>query len=140
MPTTRVRRNRERAGAGGITEADYIYFTAGDFFEAENYEDGKNEADLKVFWEKHRDVITDRFFRENKNKGCGLRPWSFWRWDMPEPQQKTSAGEFDSTRVWDHQRKVYDWVENDIEFLRRLGLLEPWELSLTSTSNPGRPG
>ena len=80
MPTTRIRRNRNRViGAGGITEVDYIYFTFGDFFDAEDYEIGKSEEELKSFWLKHREKIMERYRREYPDPS--FIPWSVKRWD-----------------------------------------------------------
>jgi hypothetical protein len=126
MATNRKRTIRKRLLAGGITQVEYLFFSFGPFFEAEDYEVGKTEEELKTFYQKHRDTIMERFFRENS--GAGKRPWSFWEYDMPEPQRKTLPAELDSHRVWDHRAKKYDWVEGEIEYLKRLGLLEAWEL------------
>lgn len=130
MPTSRTRRNRARAvGPGGISEADYIYFTSGDFFEAEGYEDGKSEEELKIFWLRHREAILKRNLEENRARGWKAeRPWYFWKVDMVEPRLKTPPGEFEANKVWDHQKGKYDWVESDFEYLKRLNLLEDWEL------------
>lgn len=125
----RPKKSFMKRGSGGISEADYVYFTSGDFFEAENYEIGKSEEELKFFWDKHRGAIMERYLAENRKKGWEAnRPWYFWKVDAVEPRLKTPPGEFDAQRVWDHQRKVYDWVETDFDFLKRLNLLEDWEL------------
>lgn len=129
MPTTRVKRTRGRVSSAGITEADFIYFSWGDFFEAENYADGKTEEDLKAFWKAHRESIMTRYMEENRLKGRKAgRPWAFWDYDMSEPQRKTPPGEFDSQKVWDHQKRDNSWVENDFDYLKRLNLLEQWEI------------
>jgi hypothetical protein len=79
MPTNRTRRTRDRAGAGGITEADYIYFTWGDFFEAEGYADGKTEEELKAFWLKHRAAIMARYEAEDHQEPD---PWPVEKWGV----------------------------------------------------------
>ena len=129
MPTTRTKRTRNRIiGAGGITEADYLYFCFGEYFEAEHYERGKTKAELRAFWKKHRKAIMERYLDEDK---CiGRRPWAFWKWDMPEPQRPTPPGEFEAQKVWDRQRGIYDWVETDFAYLKRLNLLTAWEIEV----------
>lgn len=73
MPSNRTRRTRNRATwAGGITEADYIYFTWGDFFEAEGYTEGKTEAELKAFWHEHKEAIMARFYQDEKQRPDAL--------------------------------------------------------------------
>lgn len=120
---------KQRDRAFGITEADYMYFTAGEFFEAEHYADGKTEEELKKFWRTHRAAIMDRYMaRAKSKKWIADRPVAFWQYDMPEPQREIPPGEYDSLKTWDHQRHEYGWVESDYEYLNRLGLLEPWEV------------
>lgn len=129
MPTTRKRTSRAQKGSGGITEVDYLYFSSGPFFDAEDYEKGKTENELKAFWKKHRALILDRYLKEMRLKGWkGSRPWPVWEFDLTEQRLRTEPKEFDSQRVWDRQRGVFDWVETDFEYLERLGLLEPWEI------------
>lgn len=128
MPTNRGRRKRTQSTSGGITEADYIYFTCGAFFDAENYGDGKTQDELRAFWKTHRAAIMQRYLAQEKSRlHLGHRPWPIWEWELMEPRLKTAAREYTSVKVWNRQAKVYDWVETDIEYLARLGLLEPWE-------------
>lgn len=79
MPTTRRRTSRLQVSTAGLTEADYTYFTFGDFFEAEGYEDGKTEEELKAFWEKHREAILRRYHRENRHPD--MKPYAVERWE-----------------------------------------------------------
>ncbi len=135
MPTNRSRRRRTQVTSSGITEADYIYFTWGAFFEAENYEDRKTKDDLKAFWKAHRTAIMERYNAEEKaQRHFGHRPWPIWKWELTEPRLITEANNFKSMKVWDRQRQVYDWVETDLEYLKRLGLLEAWELEHLETT------
>ena len=128
MATNRNRRTRGRAvGAGGITEADYVFFSFGDFFEGEDWAKGKSEKEIEEFWKAHRGAIMDRYFSENRARGPGSRPWPFWKWEMTEPRRGTEPKEFKSQKVWDHHLREFAWVETDLEYLKRLGLLEPWE-------------
>lgn len=132
MPTTRRRRTRDRlTGAEGLTAVIYTFLSSGDFFEAEGFADGKSEAELRRLWTKHRAAVMARYSAECRQKGpgwAGERPWPFWKWEDREPRRPTPPREFSSQKVWDRQRRMYDWVETDWEYLRRLGLLEPWEL------------
>ena len=133
MPSTRTRRTRGRiVGSGGFTETEYLFYSLGAFFDAEDYETGKTKEELKAFWMKHRSAIMARYLEENRAKGPGwegIRPWAFWELEDREPRRKTTPKEFSSQRVWDHQRRVHDWVETDIAYLRCLNLLAPWELA-----------
>jgi hypothetical protein len=131
MPTNRRHRGREREAVDGLSEVAYLYFTFGPFFEAEGFADGKTPQELRGLWRRHRSAIMARYMAENRAKGPGwegIRPDMFWE-ELEEPRRKTAPGEFSSQKVWDHQRRVHDWVETDLAYLRRLGLLEPWELA-----------
>jgi hypothetical protein len=128
MPTTRRRISRGRSRVGELSEIAYLYYTFGDFFEAEDYEDGKSESELKSFWDKHKNAIMERYLKENCEKSFkGVRPWSFWKWEMSEPQGEFSPGD-GSVKIWNHQLNIYGFFENDFEYLARLNLLEAWEL------------
>jgi hypothetical protein len=85
MPTNRTRRSRARViGPGGISEIDYLYFTFGDFFEAEGYTIGKSEADLKAFWLRHRREILERFYKENP---LDRKPWPVEKWGIDSEKE-----------------------------------------------------
>ena len=129
MPV-RPRKEIVKRGSGGISDVDFLFFTWGPFFEAENYEDGKSEKDLRSFWDKHKKTIMERYLKENREKGKGwegCRPWPFWKWEMSSPQMEFSPGD-GSLKVWNHQLNIYGFFENDFEYLARLNLLEAWEL------------
>jgi len=79
MATNRTRRTRTQGKRGGISEADYIYFSAGPFFEAENYEDGKSEEELRAFWLEHREAIIERHHHEYPHHGD---PWPVEKWEV----------------------------------------------------------
>jgi hypothetical protein len=122
---------------------DYLHFSAGPFFDAENYEVGKTQDELHTFWLSHRVAILSRFSEENRAKGpgwAGIRPWPFYELEDRAPRLKTAPKEFDSQKVWDPQRHVHDWVESDIEYLGRLGLLQEWELAPTMPPPPTQAG
>jgi hypothetical protein len=128
MPTTRRRISRGRSRAGELSDIDFLYFTWGDFFEAEDYADEKSEEELRAFWDKNKKAILKRFIGENHKKNFkGVRPWPFWKWDMPEPQREISPGD-DPQKVWNHQLNIYGYFEDDFTYLKRLNLLEVWEL------------
>jgi len=122
------RKERIRRGPQGITDVDYLYYSKGDFFEAEDYASGKSQEELRAFWDKNRETIMGRYMEANRQRGwAGKRPWPFWKWDMPEPQRPVPPGDYESQKVYDHQKGIHDWVENDAQYLGRIGLLEPWE-------------
>jgi hypothetical protein len=130
MPTNRQRRTRARtAWGGGVTEIDYLYYTYGDFFEAEGYTDGKSKAELLSFWQKHREAIMQRYMSELQARGplsAGVRPSYYWA-EIKKPRLKTGTRQHG--RPWpDRNLYVEDVYETDLQYLRRLNLLQDWEL------------
>lgn len=123
-------KKKNRGDGAGFSEVDYLFYVYGPYFEAENYADNKSEEELRAFWRKHERPMLARYMTEcrSRNHAC-QRPTSWWAASMPEPQRKIEPGEFDAQQNWDHQRHCYDWVESDAEYLKRLGLLEPWEIA-----------
>ena len=130
MPSTRTRRTRGRAvGPDGFDEVTYQFFACGPFFDAEDFADGLSKAELQTIWRTHRAAILSRYMAEHRDRGWpGCRPDMFWE-ELTEPRLATPEREYESRRVWDRRRRVFDWCETDIEYLRRLTLLEEWELA-----------
>jgi len=138
MPTTRRRLPRGRMSAGGITETDFIYFTWGSFFDAEDYEQGKTKDELKAFWKKHRAAILERYCFGGRH--AGQRPWPFWEWEMPEPRLKVGTQEYWGPWTKNGPPKkaeILDVMEDDEAYLKRVGLLEEWELKKLKLKIPG---
>jgi hypothetical protein len=85
MPTNRTKRARNRSsGPGGLTEAAYIFFTFGPFFEGEDFANNKTEDELRVFWAKHREAILKRYHHEKGRPDMDL--WGL-RYDKNEVPQ-----------------------------------------------------
>lgn len=130
MPTTRTKRTRDRAmGAGGVTEDAYEFYSAGPFFGGEDFERGKTEEELKAFWLKHRAAIMDRYMEEKRARGhAGERPAWFWS-DLKEPRLYINVKLADN-ELWNSKAKIVEpsGREADYAYLKRLGLLEAWEL------------
>ena len=128
MPTKRSRLSRGRILSGGLSQADFIFFTWGPFFEAENYAEGKTDEELKGFWLRHRDAIMERYLERNRKQGRkGCRCWSFWRWDIVEPRLPADM-RLASNELYDLKKvRPGDGLEADFAYLRRLKLLEDWE-------------
>jgi hypothetical protein len=125
----RPKKEIQRRSSEGITEDAYQYYSSGPFFGGEDFEKGKTEEELKAFWNKHRQAIMDRCLEENRAKGrVGNRPPAFWDYDMPEPQRETPPREFEAQQVWNHATSEYGWFESDFDYLKRLNLLQDWEL------------
>jgi hypothetical protein len=132
MPSNRKRIARGRTGRNGITEVDYFFYSWGPYFEAEDYEKDKTEDGIKSFWNKHREMIMERYLNKIQPKGkdwACCRPWAWWKWSMPESQQPIQSGALPSLKNWDHRKNEFAWIENDRQYLKRLSLLEPWELA-----------
>lgn len=129
MPTNRMRIARGRISAGGIPEAAYEFFSFGPFFDGEAWAAGQTEEELHDFWKRHRSAIMQRFLEELRQKGPGFearRPEYFWR-ELTEPRLVTGKREF--YRPWpDKELHTTDVLETDFQILKRLNLLEPWEL------------
>lgn len=87
MPTNRKRIARGRTNAGGLTEAAYIYFTWGDFFEAEGFEDGKSDDELKALWKKHREAIMERRRKEYPAHDVN-KLWPIEKWEVVDNANK----------------------------------------------------
>ncbi|MBE0427887.1 MAG: hypothetical protein IBX72_14735 [Nitrospirae bacterium] len=126
MPTNRKRSMRTKLTHAGITEADYMYYSWGSFFDAEGYENGKTEEELKAFWIAHRDVIMARFMTKAKQqRHRSKRPWPFWKYDITEQRLPVNVV-LKSNELYNPE-EVHNGFEADYAFLRRLGLLEDWE-------------
>jgi hypothetical protein len=116
-----------KRGAEGVSEDAYEYYTFGPFFDGEDWAKNKTPDELQAFWNKHRQAIMDRYLADMRRRGwAGHRPDHFWS-DLKEPRLKTGTREYYKT--WpDREKYIADVFETDYEFLKRLGLLEPWEL------------
>jgi hypothetical protein len=133
MPTNRVRRSRGRTSADGITENDYYYFT---WILLDGMDDGykarRTEAEHREFWKEHREAIMARYLEEIKSKGpgwYGCRPWPFFKWDVTEPRLPADIT-LASNELYDPKKVGSDGLEADFAYLKRLGLLEEWELEI----------
>lgn len=130
MTTNRQRRKRIAVTQGGISEADYIFFTWGDFFDAEGYREGKTEDQLRDFWKRHETAILARYMAEQeRQKHPARRLWAWWKWSSPGPKLITGKRECYGPYP-DFERRVMDIEEADEAYLRRHGLLETWEVAL----------
>jgi hypothetical protein len=123
----RPRKEIQKRGAGGIPEAAYEYFAHGPFFDGEEWAKEKSEMAIEDFWKNHRDFIMERYLEENRKRAwVGRRPDFFWR-DLTEPRLKTGTREYYKPYP-DTKKYIADVFETDFEFLKRLNLLEPWEI------------
>jgi hypothetical protein len=131
MPTNRKRVSRTwGAGADGLSEAAYQFFSMGDFFEGAEWATGKTEGELESFWKAHRQGIMGRFMEDLRRKGLGWegnRPSCYWR-EIKEKRRKTGTREYFRPYP-DREKHAAGVYETDYEFLSRLGLLEAWEIA-----------
>ena len=129
MPTTKFRKSRKPVNAQGLSEAAYEFFTFGDFFDGEIWAQGKTESEISAFWKAHRQAIMARYMAENRARGPGWegrRPEYFWK-ELTEPRLPVDMTLRDD-ELYDVKKVGYDGLEADYAFLKRLNLLEDWEL------------
>ncbi len=127
MGTNRTRRTRKSiTGPNGLTEAIYQYFSHGTFFEAEGFDEDKTEEELSELWLQHQDQILARFMEESRKFFLkGRRPRAYFERTLTEPRLFIGKSE----GIYINPMIVnYDGFEGDYAYLKRLGLLEPWEL------------
>jgi len=131
MATNRSRRTRGRTGAEGLSEGAYDFYALGGFFGGEEWAHGRTRQELWCYWQDHKAAILARYSAENQAKGfsfAGNRPDYFWA-ELTEPRLKTGTKEY--YKPWpDRQKYVKDVYETDLEYLRRLNLLDGWEAAL----------
>ena len=98
------RRNLEYAR---LNEDRFIFLMYGfdlyDGFEA----NWKDEQEARQCWQINREIIMQRI-RKNWQHLAGRRPWGWWEYESPEKRNKD---------------------EDETAQLKRLGVLEAWELN-----------
>ena len=139
MTTNRTRRTRGRIGADGLTNDAYIFYKWGGTFQ-NSFSHGKSKDEIMAFWEKYRDVIMQRYFDEAKRRGPGWasrRPsFYFNELEAKHPRRITGKNEWiGPMRPDGGDRTIIDDVyESNFQYLKRLGLLEAWELEHLETT------
>jgi hypothetical protein len=58
-----------------LTEAAYLYFSSGSFFEAEDFEQRTSPAERAEIWRKHKEAIIARWRRENPHQPPDFKTW-----------------------------------------------------------------
>jgi hypothetical protein len=133
MPTNRTRRTRGRIGADGLSEHAYIFFKWSGTL-SNGFADGKTKDEILAFWREHREAILSRYLVDMRQKGpgwAGKRPlFYFFELEMKKPRRKTGTKQWiGPVRSDGKDRTIIDDVfETDFQYLKRLGLLEPWEV------------
>jgi hypothetical protein len=133
MPTNRTRRTRGRIGADGLTNDAYIFFKWNGTI-ANDFSAGKTKDEILTFWREHRRAIMSRYLEDIRIKGpgwAGKRP-SFYLDELEAKERRRKTG----THEWIGQARsdgvnrtiIDDVFETDLQYLKRLGLLEPWEM------------
>jgi hypothetical protein len=133
MTTNRTRRTRGRIGFEGLTNEAYIFFKWNGTI-ANDFSDGKTESEILAFWNQHRDAIMTRYLDEMEQRKdfSGKRPsFYFYEMEKKKPRRKTGTHKWiGPVRSDGGDRTIIDDVfETDFQYLKRLGLLEPWELA-----------
>lgn len=134
MTTNRIRRTRGRIGFEGLTNEAYIYFKWSGTI-ANGFSDGKTKEEILTFWREYREAILSRYLEDMRLKGPGWegrRPrFYFDEMEVKKPRRKTGTHKWiGPCRIDGGDRTIIDDVyETDFQYLKRLGLLEPWELA-----------
>jgi len=135
MPSNRKRRSRARSASGGVPENIFRAFCSGlppllagmlDVFA------GMTDEEVKAIWKKYRKAVLERDLEQNREmKLPGERPWPVWQWEITEKRRKagttTYIGPVNGTKSREITEDVY---ETNFELLKRLNMLEDWELEL----------
>lgn len=134
MTTNRTRRTRGRIGSDGLSHDAYIFFKWNGTL-SNGFGDVKTEKEILEFWKEHRDVILSRYMEEMKltgPDGAGRRPsFYFDELELKKPRRKTGKEKWIGPCRKDggDQTIIDDVFETDFQYLKRLGLLEPWEVA-----------
>ena len=70
-----IRKQRGRKASSGLTEAAYLFFSFGSYFEAEDFEARTSPEERAEIWAEHREAIIARWRRE-----CPHQPPDFKTW------------------------------------------------------------
>jgi hypothetical protein len=103
---------------------------------ANGFSDGKTREEILAFWKEHREEIMKLYLEDLKKRGSGWegkRP-QFYFDELEEKKTRRKIGVEKSigpVRSDGGDRTVIDdRFESDFRYLKRLGLLEPWEVEL----------
>ena len=126
----------ERRTDSGLTEGALSFFWwGGTLGVGQGYEwrKGKTEAEVLEFWKKHRTGILTCFIEKclQRKMDPGRRPDQFWN-ELEEKTPRRKIG----TEKWTgpirpdggSREETEDIFETDYQFLKRLDLLQGWEL------------
>ena len=126
---------RKRLGEDGLTEAQYLCLAHGAYFAGADAAAYRTPAERRALWIRHKAAVLDRWMAALRTRGAGWagkRPAAFF--DELEvaghTRRKTGTGRYWGPWTKDGpptEETEYDLIENDWQFLNRLGLLEPWE-------------
>ena len=138
VPTNRKRIARGRKGARNqVTDAALSYFHwNGTLHVGPVYEwaQERTEAEIRAFWDEHRVEILSAYIEKNQiQKGePGKRPQAFWNElsQAGKRRKKTGTEKFQGPMTKDGlpEPETLGVYESNYRFLKRLRLLEPWEL------------
>ena len=63
-----IRKQRGRKASNGLSEAAFMFFGYGAFFEAEDFEQRTSPEERAEIWKDHRESIIARWRRENPHQ------------------------------------------------------------------------
>lgn len=132
MPTNRTREKRTRAGDNDIQSWLRWHTTILLFVSpiGRMKSPWTGESSL-AFWRKHRKIIIAAYLEQNREKN---RPFQrpdifFGELEEKHPRRKTGTIKWIGPVRSDggDRTRIDDIFETDYQYLKRLGLLEPWE-------------
>lgn len=143
MPTNRTREKRTRAGANDIQSWLRWHTTILLFVSPTGRMKSPwtGESSL-AFWRKHRKIIMAAYLEQNREKN---RPFQrpdifFGELEEKHPRRKTGTHKWIGPVRSDggDRTRIDDVFETDYQYLKRLGLLEPWKRMSIMPTNRNR--
>ena len=81
-----VKTKRNKRATNGLSEAAFIFFSSGPFFEGEDFEEQTSPEERAEIWKAHRATIISRFRLENPHQPPDFKTWG------EELEKKEAAG------------------------------------------------
>jgi hypothetical protein len=137
----------ERRTESGLTEGALSFFWWGGTLgvgQGFEWRKGKSESEVLEFWKKHRKGILTWYVEKCRLRKMapGRRPNQFWD-EITEPRRKTGVEKWWGPHTKDGPPKKQETeiiYETDYQFLKRLNLLQGWELDFKPPEKAKKKG